>query len=421
MAIVFLALTRLGLMLPLVFVATAVAGLLLGGFSLAPRHLVEGMFGYFYLILVLFSGAIYNRWMQESGAAATVTGTLERWLGGRRALLLFAAAALVYVTGMLTGTAGSAVLFAGAVAVPVLRGIGMTPSQAAALITIQAVLGMVAPPVNLPAAMIADGVNMPYAEFDWILLVLSLPLAIVSAWLIGRPLNAGEGKGAGATQGAAAAAGGQPQSGRVLLSFLAVIAPLLIWLLARVIPHAFHDPSVPLVLVIGALFAWWAGRGRLRPVQSAVAELGGKVLELGAILAGVGMLVQVLSLTGVRGWIAMNSMALEPPWTYLAIAVTMPVLGGVLTSLGSASVLGVPFAFIFIDRDMVVNAAALSMMSGLAELMPPTSIAAILSGYLCGDMNLGRIGRFAALPAALIAAVAIAALIFSSPLGVRLR
>lgn len=434
MVVVFAVLTRLRVSTPLAFVGTAVAGVLLGGFGLAPRQLLDGMFGYFYLVLVLFAGAIYNRWMRESGVSLRIAQSLGHLTKGRRTLLLLAAAALVYVAGMLSGIAGVAVLFAGAIIVPVLLALGLRPEQAAALLSIEAILGMVGPPINLPAAMIADGINMPYMEFNWVLLALSLPLAVFSALYIGRSALKGGAVAAldEVAAGDASEADAGVQSGglhesqhlgapSLALSWAAVGVPLLIWVLVRLWPNTFHDPSVPLVLLVGAVIALIAGRGRFRPLQAAYKELSGTVLQLGAVLVGVGMLVQVLSLTGARGWIVINSMSLQPPWTYLAILLSMPILGGVLTSIGSASILGVPFAFIFIDRDMVVNASALSMMAGLAEMMPPTSIAAILAGYLCGEMNLRKIWRHAAVPMALIAIVSLLALVFSHPLGLWLR
>src|SRR3546814_1109502 len=46
-----------------------------------------------------------------------------------------------------------------------------------AFIAVIATCGMIAPPLNVPAMSISDGVNMPYAGFGMPLLVLSLPPA----------------------------------------------------------------------------------------------------------------------------------------------------------------------------------------------------------------------------------------------------
>lgn len=433
MAATFILLFSLRMPLPVVFIGTSIVGALLGGFGIAPLHLVEGLFGYIYPMLILCSGAIFNRWMRESGVADAIAGTIFRWFQNRPLFVLATASSLVYVVGMFTGVAAAAVLFAGAVAVPVYLRLGMERSQAAALLAVVSILGMVGPPVNLPAAMVADGVNMPYSEFSWILLVLSLPLAIFSTLYIGRyPSRAGNKQQeapqralSGAEDVAAAAGEIQPPppptGSASLWPLAAAIVPLLIWMAVRTFPHRFTDPSLPIVFLAGSIVTLLVRRKPFNPIKTAYDELSGTVLHLGAVLAAVGMLVQILTLTGVRGWVIVNTMTLKPPLTYLAILIAMPLIGGILTSLGSASMLGVPFAFIFIDRDMVVNASALSLMGGLAEMMPPTAIAAILSGYLAGDMRLKPIWRHAAVPLAAMAVVSIIALVYSTPLGNWLR
>ena len=42
------------------------------------------------------------------------------------------------------------------------------------------VMGMIAPPTNVPAMLAADGVNMPWTGVEKALLVLSLPPALVA-------------------------------------------------------------------------------------------------------------------------------------------------------------------------------------------------------------------------------------------------
>ena len=79
---------------------------------------------------------------------------------------------------MFTGIAGVAVLAAGAFAAPLLQRAGLAPPLAAAYIAVMGTLGMVAPPLNVPAMVMADGVNMPFAGFAASLWALSLPTAL---------------------------------------------------------------------------------------------------------------------------------------------------------------------------------------------------------------------------------------------------
>ena len=78
---------------------------------------------------------------------------------------------------MFVGLSGVAVLSAGVFAVPALRRIGYDDATMAAFIAVMATAGMIAPPMNVPAMLIADGVNMPWTNTTRALLALALPLA----------------------------------------------------------------------------------------------------------------------------------------------------------------------------------------------------------------------------------------------------
>jgi gluconate:H+ symporter, GntP family len=75
----------------------------------------------------------------------------------------------------------------------------------------------------------------------------------------------------------------------------------------------------------------------------------------------------------------------------------VPLLGSVLTAMGTANSLGVPFAFAFIHQDMILNISALSAICALSEFCPPTAIATVLAAYVTGEQRLWPIIR-AALP-----------------------
>src|SRR5690606_29251725 len=91
---------------------------------------------------------------------------------GRLPALLMSGA-LLYLSGMFVGVAGVAVLATGVFVPPILRRVGLSDTRIAAFIAILATCGMIAPPLNVPAMAIADGVNMPYSGFDIVLFILS--------------------------------------------------------------------------------------------------------------------------------------------------------------------------------------------------------------------------------------------------------
>ncbi len=393
---------------PLALAAAAVVCAVAGTLEFPFRHLVEGAFGYLNLILALFAGAWFGQAASRSGFADGFARGLLALTRSRPLPSLAAIALLLFAAGMFTGLAGIAVLTVGAFAAPVLRRIGLAPHDAAAFIALEATCGMIAPPVNVPAMMIADGVNMPFLNFARTLLLLSVPPALAAIALFARRCPS-------MRSDASAVPAGSPGNGRSPLAASVPLALVLgFWLLLRLMPERIFDPGVPVVLVAGGLvllpFLGARSAAALREACSGVP------LYLAAALAAVGMLVQVMTLTGMRGWLVIQTMASDSPWLQLLL-ITLPVLGGVLTSPGTSNVLGVPFAFAFIHQDMIINVSALSTIAALSEFMPPTAVGAALAGYVVGEGNLMKIFRAALPVVALLFALALALIVFAKPLA----
>jgi hypothetical protein len=440
--------------LPLTFIAVAVAAALLGDFGIPFRHLVEGAFGFMNLVLALFAGAFFGQMMRKSGAADAAAAGIVRAARAQVLPVLALAGLPVFAVGMFVGIAGVAVLSAGVFAVPALRRIGYDDATIAAFIAVMATAGMIAPPMNVPAQLIADGVNMPWTNIARPLLALSLPLAAATlAWFAwcarksrtGRlhPPLEGEGRTAERSPGwggGSAIRDGEAVYAELLspppgplkradlppsgggegsaagLRGLAPLALILgIWIAVRIFDGAV-DPASPLILVIGGLAALpLLPRKEFRAVI--MDAFTGTPLQLAAVLTSVGVLVQIMTLIGVRGWLVTGAMSLQAPWSYPSIVVGMPLLGGALTAMAASDVLGVPAAFSFIGQDMILNVAALSAIASLAEFVPPTSIAAALACYVVGGATVGEVFRRAWPPLAVLAALAMLMLVFAKELG----
>lgn len=396
---------RLRWPLPFGLLLVSVLAALLAGFWIPFRHLVEGGFGYLNLALGLFAGAFFGHVMKESGAADAVAATVDRALRGNAWLILLFAGTLLFMVGMFVGVAGVAVLATGVFVVPLLRRIGMPGHEIGAFMAVIATCGMIAPPINVPVMSIADGVNMPYAGLGPALLALSLPPALFTLVLFAlrnrkhqRPQSE-------------APVAGQP----VAAGFLSLVLVLGFWTILRLFPTVIPDPAAPLVLAIGSLPPLFR-LGRKQTGSVLNSTFSGTPLELAAVLVTVGVMVQIMALTGIRGWLVINAMSVPEPWSFAGM-VLIPVFGGVLTSIGTANVLGVPFAFSLIHQDMVLNVSALSAISALSEFMPPTAIAAALSTYVVGDTSLSRILKASIWPVAVIALLAILMLVFADSLS----
>ena len=163
----------------------AVAGALAGGEGLPIRHLVEGSFGYVDTILTISTAMIFMNAFKESGGLESLSTAVIRRFYKAPALLVVLLMLVAMFPGMITGSSSAAVLTAGAVVAPILALMGIPGAQAAAFIAMAGILGMIAPPVNIPAMIIRACIDMPYVGFEIPLLLLTMPLAILSALWFG--------------------------------------------------------------------------------------------------------------------------------------------------------------------------------------------------------------------------------------------
>src|SRR5215510_5741586 len=217
--------------LPLSFIAVAMVSAFIGDFGVPFRHLVEGGFGFINLVLALFAGAFFGHMMRASGAADAAAAGIVRLSGGRLLPLLTLVALPLFVVGMFVGLSGVAVLAAGVIALPALRRTGYDDATIAAFI---ATAGMIAPPMNVPAMLIADGVNMPWTNTSRALLALALPLA--GAALVWFTFWQGpKFPAAPAEQNVGIAA--------TLRGFAPFVLIVIIWVAVRLLPTVLIDPA----------------------------------------------------------------------------------------------------------------------------------------------------------------------------------
>jgi hypothetical protein len=176
--------------------------------------------------------------------------------------------------------------------------------------------------------------------------------------------------------------------------------------------------GLPVVFLIGAASAVFVGKkfNVIKVAKNSVNE----ALPVMAILAGVGMFIQVMTLTGVRGFVVVSALSVNPALLYAAIGITMPLFGAV-SSFGSASVMGVPFMLALLNTDQIITAAALSLIAGLGDFMPPTALAAIFAAQVIGEGKYSRVLKKLIIPAIVIALWSLAFIIFSRQVRIILR
>jgi len=370
---------------------SALAGSLLGGQGLGLRHLVEGGFVYFETLLIILSAMIFMNVLQASGILDSITAFLLKTFYRRKIPLLLTVMVLIMFPGMITGSSTTAVLTTGVLIAPVLMRLGLSKIKTAALIAMGAILGMIAPPVNILVMIMGAGVDMPYVGLTLPLLIIVVPLAvIISLWLGYKDIQIID---------SSQMLSILPESSfsrygyRLYLPLVIVLALMLGQsLMVEVMP----DIGIPAIFIIGSLVGLFCGRpfNFLKITQAALKD----ALPILSILVGVGMFIQIMTLTGGRGWAIISFLSLPPMLLYAGIGISMPLFGAV-SAYGSASILGVPFILAMINKNAVITASALSAVAGLGDLMPPTALAGMFAAQVVGEKNYFRVLRYCIAPA----------------------
>jgi gluconate:H+ symporter, GntP family len=401
----------------LALAVSAAVGGLLSGVSPLPlaggdgllRHMVEGAFVYIDPMLIMATAIFFMNCVEESGLLGTLSMLILRGLGKRPALLAILMAAFVAFPGLLTGLTTASVLTTGAIAAPPMIRMGMDKRRVGAFIAIAAILGMIAPPVNLPVMIIGGGVDMPYLGFTIPLLILSLPMLIICSLLIAwKPLKNGD------PDAALIGLDSEAWKAHGLKLFLPLLLVLALMIAPRIWPGNFPSLGLPLIFILGSLLALFSGKGV--NLQRAAAKASRQALPVMGILVGVGCFIQVMTLTGMRGELVVSCLEL-PEWLiYLGILISMPAFGAV-SAFGSASVLGVPFLLALLGNPEIWVGSGLSLMAALGDLMPPTALSGIFAAQVVGEKNYFKVLVYCLIPAALMAAWGLILVIFSPQLA----
>jgi len=414
--IVFVVLTSTVVKMPAPFglVLSALAAGLVAGAGIPVTRIVEGSFGFFDIVLAFGCGLILVRAMSEIGFNEAVTDYLIARLLDRRVALYLSLMALLMLPGMLTGIGAVAVVSTGPVVASVLGRLRMEKPWIAVFIITGAILGMVAPPVNLPLMYMGVLIALPYEGYTGILLLLTMPLAVVfSLWIGFRHAGkAGMEVPPASIDSAQKSAASSRAGTRVLIPIVTVI---LLLLLERTIP-AWPDLSLPLILMIGAL-ACVPMLGFRRFFLAAADALRGRAFIILMVILTAGVKGEFLSLSGVRGLLATFFFAVVPAWLFLPGLVSLPLLGAFGTVFGATFILGYPFILALLPKSSIICSAALSLIASTADIMPPTALSGNLAANLVGETRYGVVFKRALGPAAGMIAAAFIAILLADPLS----
>ena len=392
--------------------AAALAGALVAGQGIPARHIAEGAATYLDINLIFFSATLFMNLLKESGGVAFVVRGILKRFHRQRALLLALLALLLLVPGALTGAGSVTVLIMGGMVAVVLGYMGIPKVKVAAIVFVIAGLSAAAPPVSLWAMMTAAGVNMPYVGFFWPLLIPCVVAALLTVFILGW-------KGKQTEIEKALDELPQAPAG---MRWWKVIAPFVVFgflvFMGRQWPFTTPVIGLPLMFAGAALTSYVLSPVKLR-FWRVSRETIEQLLPLLATLTCAGILVQIMTLTGVRGLLAVTTVTLPVVVVFATLFILLPVSEAVLM-WGSAPVIGVPLVLLFnaIGLNPIVALAGMSLIWPLGDALPPTAIIGRLTVDVVGYKgSYGAFLRACLVPAIIIAVMGTLMVIYSARLG----
>lgn len=378
------------------------------------RHIVEGAFTYFDVCLIFLTATFFMSLLRESGGVAFIVRKIVSTFHARRTVCLLLLTFVLLIPGALTGSGATTVLTVGALVGSVLSAMGVDDTRRIAIIFLGAAMSAAAPPINLWAMMAAAGANMPYVGFGKPLLILSVSGALFSMfWLAGR----GERKIDLKAVLAELPEVDERQSWiRVGLPFALLLSLIMA---GRVRPFSMPVLGLPLIFMISSLSVVLLSPKRLK-IWSIACSTVHNLSTLVGIMIVVGILIQVMALSGVRGLISLEVVTLPLGVLFATLFIILPLSEG-LVQYAVAPLIGVPLIMLFNMRglDPIIALSAMSVIWPLGDCLPPTAVvgrAAVLELDYKGRYYRDFVGACLA-PMAFIALLGTLFLVFSTKLS----
>jgi len=277
-------------------VITAIVGALVAGLGLPVRILVEGLFTNFDLAILFVCASVFINIYSYSGSINIMTRKLVQRVDNKWVLLI-CMAIFMLIPGALTGAGSVSVFVVGGLVATVVRYMGLSDKKTAAFVFIFAILSAAAPPINIWTMMMTAQANMPYVGFEKLLLI---PILIVGAFTI---IYLGHGT--------------KPESKEKILAELPeavsdmgwfrILCPLVVLialiLLSLYAPFSIPVLGLPLMFVIATIVAVLCNpkKASFKDYYGVITGTIEQIFPLVATVISVGVLINVMAATGVRG------------------------------------------------------------------------------------------------------------------------
>lgn len=396
------------------FVAGLVAAVTSGNW-LPLRHVAEGSTAYIDLALIFFTATLFMNIIKVSGGLDYAVRAIMTRFGKWRAVALIMLMFIMLVPGAITGAGSVSVLVSGGAVAMAMSTMGISRQRIAAIVFILAGLSAVAPPVSVWAMMTCAGTAIPYVGFELPLGIPVLVLGIFTVLWLGLPRTEGPGDVASSLPDV------DPDvtAGRTLVPFVVVFALIIA---ARVWPFDMPVLGLPLVFAIGAAVAYLLNHRKVN-ILKVSSDTVAQLLPLLSTIIVIGIVIQMLTLSGIKGLVAYAVIAM-PLWLiYSLLPITIPVSEGAL-GFGGAAVIGVPLIWMFnsVGVHPTIALAGLSLLWCLGDALPPSAIIGRLTLQTVGYKgSYGSFLKACAVPWVLITIVGTLMVVFSRELSFLVR
>jgi len=413
MVVAFAVARLLKLTIELSMFVAAIAGALAHGAGIPIRHIVDGAFTYYDVCLIFITATFFMNLLKEAGGITYIIRSIITTFHQQRLICLSLLTLVLLIPGALTGSGTVTVLVAGTLVGTVLIYMGISETRTAAIIFLCAAMSAAAPPINLWAMMAAAGSNMPYVGFMRPLLIITVCGALLSMFILGwkgKPVD---------LKKALQELPTPPEK----MNFFRVVFPFLVFfalvLAGRIWPFQMPILGLPLMFLISAVSVVLISPKKL-PLLQIASDTIRQLIPLVGIMIVVGVLIQIMALSGARGLISLGVVTLPLTVLYATLWLILPWSEG-LVQYAVAPLLGVPLILLFNMKglDPIIALSAMAVMWPLGDCLPPTAVvgrATVIELKYKGSYY-GEFVKTCLVPMVIILLICTLFIIFSKPLN----
>ena len=332
---------------------------------------------------VIVSFLLFGAMLSASGGGAFLSdlslALMGRFRGGPGKIAVLASC----LFGSISGSAVANVVASGVVTIPMMKKSGYSASRAGAIEAVASTGGQLMPPVmGASAFLIAEFLQISYAE---VLLAALIPAILYySALFIQVDLEAGKTNIAALPEDQIPRIGAVFRKGWYFLIPFVILIMGLFWLNWQ--PQMAVVAAIIALLVIAPL-GYGGGRASLRQLIASIAQTGLGALDIILICAGAGIVIGVLSISGLSFNLTLALVALGAgslPLLLVVAAIVCIILGMGLPTVGVYVLLAALVAPAMVKMGVLPITAHLYVMYfGLMSFVtPPVAVAAFAAAAI---------------------------------------